>query len=73
MKKQYKKHEEEKPMITNEPSVEYRTHGKTDSEYNMPADVISLALESAKESIQKGYLYSTEEVMKIINKEMGWS
>lgn len=43
-----------------------------EKEYEIPDDLLEAIVAEAEKQIERGEVYSTEEVMRIVEQEMGW-
>jgi len=82
MKKQYKKHGEEKPEVVNDPVVDYGTRSSVTAfqqpdvnieDNYLPNELIIQAIEYAEVARKQGKLIPNAEVFDILAKRMGWA
>lgn len=65
--------EDSNPAFLNEPTCEYGAFETCPvGEYDIPHDLIMKACELAKQSVEAGRTYTTEEAMRMINERLGW-
>lgn len=73
MCKEENREQEENPGIVNEPIAEYQRRYQTSEEKDsIPPELIASAFNLAKQSVKEGRVYTTQQVMNSIDKEMGW-
>lgn len=71
-KRKNKKTDDESTMA-NEPVMEYKKiHLPDEDEVDIPSDLLLQAFNKTQESVAKGNVYTTQQIMDKIDKEFGW-